>query len=619
MDERMQNMPAEVVAGPAVRKEKLQEWTRELQKYKAGKKSVEARAIGSEQWWKLRNETVSEAEGFRSRSAWLHNVIVSKHADAAEAYPQPRFLPREEMDRKQAEELSAIVPVILKQNKFKKTYSKAQWRKQKFGTAIYKIVWDGQKLGGLGDIGIETVSILNVFWEPGVEDIQKSKYFFHTELVDKEQLEAEYPEVKNELKERGFVAGKFLYDDNVPTDNKAVVIEIYYHKGGKLHYCKYVGTTVLYATENDPEMAQRGLYDHGKFPYVIDSLYPVEGSPSGYGFVDVCRNPQEEIDLMNTAVLKNTMAGATPRFFVRQNSDINEKELTDLTKVIVHTSGGLGEDAVRTIDYQPLQGNYISAIENKIAELRETSGNTETAAGTAPGGGVTAASAIAALQEASGKGSRDATASSYEVFEEMVEMCVELIRQFYTVPRKFRITNKAGQEEFVTYRNAGLQPQPMGVGPNGEEMFRLPVFDIEIVAEKQNAYTTLANNEMALQFFQLGFFDPNRVDQTLLCMEMMDFRGKEEIMNRVRQLGALNDRLQMVTSYAAALAAKHADGAALQQIAQIAGVETGAMPMPTGNVNVQSAAGGADSVKEHAIVEKSRKQSREASQPEEGT
>lgn len=617
MDEKMQNVPAEVAAGPAVDQKRLQAWTEELRKYKAGKRSVEERVIASEQWWKLRNGTVSEAEGFKSRSAWLHNVIVSKHADAAEAYPQPKFLPREATDRPQAEELSAIVPVILKQNKFKKTYSKAQWRKQKFGTAVYKIVWSGQKLGGLGDIGIESASLLNVFWEPGVEDIQKSKYFFHTELVDKEILEAQYPEVKNELKGKAVLISKFLYDDNVSTEDKVTVIEVYYHKGGKLHYCKYVGNTVLYATENDPKMAETGLYDHGKFPYVFDALYPVEGSPCGYGFVDICRNPQEEIDLMNTAILKNTMAGATPRFFVKQSSNINEKELTDLTKVIVHTTGNLGEDAVRVIDYQPLQGNYISAMESKIAELRETSGNTETAAGTAPGGGVTAASAIAALQEASGKGSRDATRSSYEAFEELTEMCVELIRQFYTAPRKFRITNKAGQEEFVTYRNDGLQPQSMGMSPNGEELMRLPVFDIEIVAEKQNAYTTLSNNEMALQFFQLGFFDPARVDQTLMCLEMMDFRNKAEVVNKVQQLGTLHDRLELVTSYAAALAAKHADGAALQQIAQIAGVQTGGM-MPAGPVNLQSAAGGADSVKEHATVEKSRKQSREASQPEEG-
>lgn len=617
MDERKQGMPAEVAAGKRVGREQLQEWTRVLQTYKAGKKSVENRVIESEQWWKLRHGGVSEDKAFQSKSAWLHNVVVSKHADAMAAYPQPGFLPREASDRQAAEELSSIVPVILQQNRFKKTYDKLQWEKQKFGTGVYKIIWDGRKLNGLGDIGIEAVSLLNVFWEPGVEDIQNSKYFFHAELMDKDLLKEQYPWVEDELKGKGFLTSKFIYDDNVPTDNKVTVIEIYYHKAGKLHYCKYVGTTVLYATENDPALAERGLYDHGKFPYAFDDLYPVEGSPCGYGFVDVCRNPQTEIDLMNTAILKNTMAGATPRFFVRQNAGVNKEQLLDLTNPIVETVNGLGEDSVRVIDYQPLQGNYIGAMEHKINELRETSGNTETSTGSTSSG-VTAASAIAALQEASGKGSRDATERSWEVFTEVVNMCVELIRQFYTAPRKFRITNKQGQEEFITYQNGGLQPQVVGQMPDGSPLTRMPVFDIEITAQKQNAYTTLANNEMAIQFFQLGFFDPARTDQTLMCLEMMDFRGKQEIVSKVRQMGDMNDRMQLLMSYAAALAAKHQDAAALQQLAQIAGVDPGPVMAPMGGVNVENAAGGAEGKKEHAAVEKSRRQSREASQPGEG-
>lgn len=611
----------------AVDAKRLQEWTKILQDYMAGKKLLENRVINSEQWWKLRNaelesevplsvEKMEAGSKFRSRSAWLHNVIVSKHADAVQAYPEAVFFPREPADRGEAERLRAIMPVVLKQNRFEKTWSKAWYRKLKFGTAIYKVVWDSRKLGGLGDIGVESVSVLNVFWEPGVEDIQESPYFFHTEMADKEDLARQYPQVKDELNGKGILISHFFYDDRVKTDDKVTVIEVYYHKRGALHYCKYVGTTVLYATENDPELVERGLYDHGKYPYVFDALFPVEGSPCGYGFVDICKNPQTEIDLLNTAFLKNAMAGATPRYMVRQEGGINEEELLDLSKAVVHTTVNLGEDSVRVIDYQPLQGNYINVLEGKIMEMRETSGNTETATGSTASG-VTAASAIAALQEASGKGSRDAIAASYDVFSEMVELCVELIRQFYTAPRKFRITGQQGEEQFVTYSNAGLQPQAMDVVVDGEQLMRLPVFDLEIAAQKQNAYSTIANNEMALQFFQLGFFDPARVDQTLLCLEMMDFRGKQEILQKVQKLGTIYDRMQMLISYAGALAAKHADAAALQQVAQIAGVPVGG-GFAGGEVDLQSAAGGYEGKKEHAVVEKSRKRAQEASQPEGG-
>ena len=170
--------------------ERLQEWTRILARYRAGKASVERRIIQAENWWKLRNTTEedktadSPRTGFRSRSGWLHNVIANKHADAMEAYPEPAVLPREPGDRQEAQTLSAILPVILEQNQFERTWSGAMWQKLKEGTGCYKVVWDKDKQGGLGDIAVERTNVLNLFWEPGVGDIQHSRYLFHTELMD---------------------------------------------------------------------------------------------------------------------------------------------------------------------------------------------------------------------------------------------------------------------------------------------------------------------------------------------------------------------------------------------------------------------------------------------------
>jgi hypothetical protein len=122
--------------------------------------------------------------------------------------------------------LSDIIPCILEQNHFEATYNEAMWRKMKTGTAVYKVVWDKNKLNGLGDIGVECVNVLNLFWEPGIIDIQKSRYVFHTELWDKDLLQERYPEeLKDGLKGNDFIASKFLYDDKVDTENKATVIE----------------------------------------------------------------------------------------------------------------------------------------------------------------------------------------------------------------------------------------------------------------------------------------------------------------------------------------------------------------------------------------------------------
>ena len=552
-----------------------QELTAVLQKYKAGKQSLERRVIAAENWWKLRNRFeedkrpgASSAGDFRAVSGWLHNVIVSKHADAMEAYPEPVILPREPDDRAEAELLSAVVPCILEQNAFERTWSDAMWQKLKTGTAAYRVGWDPDKLGGLGDISIERVDLLNLFWEPGIADIQRSKFVFCTHLEDNDELEEEFPQLRGRLRGNPFTATRFLYDDAVSLDGKSTVVEAYYRRkrAGRtvLHYVKYVGDTVLYSTEEgegdttvgdgteavpcevDSAIAPNaiGLYAHGRYPFVLDPLFPVEGSPCGYGFVDLCHNNQTAIDLMRSAIIKNTVVGATPRYFQRIDGSVNEEEFADLGRSLVHVSGNLGEDSLRQIGFSPLSGVYMDVLNSSIQELRETSGNTETSTGNISSG-VTAASAIAALQEASGKGSRDSTRSSYIAYAQIVELCIELIRQFYGLPRSFRIAGRAGAEEYIRFSNAGLCPRPQPFGA------ALPVFDVKVSAQKRNAYSRLSQNELAMELYRMGIFDEGKEQEALSCLRMMEFDGRDELIGRITASMGLREKLDELQKYKA--------------------------------------------------------------------
>ena len=613
--------PVAMAIGP----EQLRKFTQTLQQYKTGKARTENRIVASENWWKLRNTMEEQKQtnigadgGFTSKSGWLHNVIVSKHADAMESYPEPNILPREEGDKQEAQSLSDIIPCILEQNHFEATYSTAMWQKFKTGTGAYKAVWDQGKLNGLGDIAVECVSLLNVFWEPGITDIQKSRYFFQTELVDKALLAEQFPEVADKLKSQTFTSTKFLYDDTVTTENKHTVIEVYYHKyvGGKktLQYCKYVEDQVLYATENEPGMAERGLYDHGLYPYVFDPLFPIEGSPCGYGFVDLCSNPQTEIDLMKTSIVKNVMAGATPRYLSRQDGNVNEAEFLDLSKPIVHVQGNVDEASIRQIGAQPLDdGLCLNTLNITIQELRETSGNTETSTGNT-GSGVTAASAIAALQEASGKGSRDSTKAAYRAYAQIIELCIELIRQFYDLPRQFRIIGQYGAEQYISYSNAGIQPQHQGRDFGQDMGYRLPVFDVKISAQQKSVYTKVAQNELAIQFFQLGFFNPQLADQALMCLDMMEFDGKDGMMQKVAQNGTLFQKLQqymqLALSFAQVVQPQMAESIAQDIMQTMGGMGGGGMAMAGGMGNLFQQGN-----QENAVVAKARARSNSAAQP----
>lgn len=633
-----QVMPPEAMATRAtpIGSEQLKELTQILQKYKSGKAITEQRIIASENWWKLRNASTEQNDtdlvkkGFVSKSGWLHNVIVSKHADAMEAYPEPNILPREEGDRGEARMLSAIIPCVLEQNNFEETYDDAMWRKMKGGTAVYKVVWAKDKLNGLGDISVECANILNLFWEPGITDIQKSRYFFHTELCDKDLLEERYPEqLKDGLKNSAFISSKFLYDDNVDTENKATVIECYYHKfiNGKntLQYVKYVNDVVLYATENDmepqmdergqvkPPMALAGLYDHGLYPYVFDALFPIEGSPCGYGYVDICQNPQTEIDMLKTCFLKNARVGAVPRFFSRGDGTINEEEFLNLENPIVHAVGGIDDNALRPIDHKPIDGSYLNLLQWDVNELRETSGNTETSTGNVSSG-VTAASAIAALQEASGKGSRDSTLSAYRAYSEIVELCIELIRQFYNMPRKFRILGQYGAEQYIKYTNEGIQPQHQGMDFGQDMGTRLPMFDVRVSAQKKNTYTKVTQNELALQFFQFGFFNPQMTDQALMCLDLMEFDGRDGVMQKVAQNGTMFDKLMQYMQLALMLAQQ-----AAPQYVQMIAMDMQNMGVSSANMGGGPAPSMSVPPQEHGAVRNARAKAQNASQPGGGT
>lgn len=622
-----------------VGKEQLKKFTKILREYKAGKARTEQRIIAAENWWKLRNTAEEQKKteigadgGFVSVSAWLHNVITSKHADAIEAYPEPNILPREEGDKGEAQMLSSVVPCVLEQNEFEATYNDAMWSKMKFGTAAYKVVWDKNIAGGLGDIRVDKLNLLNVYWEPGVEKIQKSRYIFQTELVDKDILRQRYPELEGSLKGQGVLSAKFLYDDTVNTADKATVIEVYYHvfQGGKrvLHYCKYVEDHVLYSTENETQpvtdelgqpiaapMAQTGLYDHGEFPFVFDPLFPIEGSPCGYGFIDLGLNPQIAIDLMNTAFVKNTVVGAIPRYISNNDeASINESEMLDTKNPVIHIKGSIDEMSLRLMPHNSLDGNYLNLLDRYIQEMRETTGNTETSTGNIASG-VTAASAIAALQEAAGKGSRDSNQASYRAYEKIVKLCIELIRQFYTLPRQFRILGEYGTMQFVQYSNQGLMQQQPGFG--GEMGYRKPEFDIKVYAQKRSVYTKVANNEMAIQFFQLGFFNPQAAEQTLMCLEMMDFDGKDEIMQKVAKNARVFQMFAFYVQQCFMMAQATGNAALAQQAAmdmqQYLGM--GGM-MPQGGAELASL--GQNNPAESGVTKNARQRTANTTAPKEG-
>ena len=616
------------VLSQVIGKEQIAKANTTLQKYKEGKANLEQRIVDNEQWYKIRHWECmrDKTQAIQPTSAWLFNCIANKHADAMDNFPSPNVLPREEGDKGEAEMLTSILPVILDQNDFEATYSDVMNYKLKMGTGVYGVFWDKSKLNGLGDISIHKIDLINLFWESGIMDIQKSRNLFHVELADNDTLVQTYPQLQGKLGTATMDITKYVYDDKVDTNDKSIVVDWYYKKNvnGKtvLHYCKYVNDEVLFATENDPNFAERGWYDHGLYPFVFDPLFTTEGTPTGFGYIDVGKDSQAYIDRGNQAIMQNMLANAKPRHFIRDDGSVNEEEYADLSKDFIHVDGTLGQDSILPVQGKPLNDIYVAVINNKIEELKETTGNRDVSNGGTTGG-VTAASGLAAQIEAGSKQSRDNSKGSYRTFRKLCLMVIELIRQFYDLPRCFRIMGENGAARFVQYSNAGIQPQAQGFEMGMDMGYRLPLFDIEITAQKQSPYSKMAQNELALQFFGAGFFNPQMADQALACLDMMDFDRKHFIMQKIAENGGMYQQMLMMQQQMLGLAqiVDQTQGTNLaEQIAS--GIMGGAPIAPSGGgmapaqkVEETEALGGKEGTKEPSTTKKARQRVAESTDP----
>lgn len=546
-----------------------------FQKYKEKKAKLEAKLDTFEKFWQLKHWEVLEnrnTDRIEPVSAWLVNTILNKHADAMDNYPEPNVLPRAADDEATAKILSKVIPAILEQNKFKKTYSACMWDKNKFGGGIYGIFWNNEKAGGLGDIDIKRTDISQLFWKPGIENIQDSPNLFMINYMDIDELKARYPDIKLEGGDTTDALKYIYYGENIEAENMVPVFDWYYKRRIKtvdnngipmfkqvVHYCKFVNEQVLYATENAPQFADSGWLQHGDYPFVVDVLLPMKANVIGMGYIDLIADDQLYVDRLRRNILESADWNSRPRSIVNSSGGLKEEEYLDTNNAVIHFDGHLGDDSFRQLTPNPLPPIYQNVLLETIQEMKDTSGNT--AASQGQNSNVTTASGIASLQEAAGKLSRDSSSESYEAFSEVCYQVIELIRQFYTEQRTFRITGEDGTNEYVQFDNSGLVAQEQGQIPlpDGSVLDlgkREPVLDIQVKPQKKSAYSKESQNQTAINLYNMGFFAPGNGDASLACLKMMDFDGVEKIREEVQKNATLFMQVQQLSNLLLQIAPK---------------------------------------------------------------
>ncbi len=554
----------------------------QLAHYRAAKAVTDSRISEEAAWWAARHAggqsgsaRADDRRGTRPTSAWLFSSISNKHADLCDARPTCVALPRDPADEAEAARLSDILPAIAARVGFAETYSENTWSKLKHGIAAYGVFWNPALAAGIGDIDIRRLDVRNIFWDPGVRDIQESPALFVVGLESSEALALRYPQFaaaraarrtdpdaltpelgghyldRPTAAEGGLDTGAVALGGGIagalggafaaglsggsasPMGDRTAVVDWYYKRPGpdgvtRLHFCKLAGDTLLYASENDPAYAERGWYDHGLYPIVLDVLYPEEGTPGGYGLIAVGRNPQGYIDELDGHILSYANHASRVRYWAKRSLGVSEREFLDPDRSIIEVEGDLDEEKLRQITLSPMDGLLTEIRRMKIDELKETTGNRDVSQGSTSGG-VTAASAITALQEAGNKGSRDMIMGTYRAYTRIMEQVVELIRQFYDGVRCFRIPAAGGGYTYLHYANTALLEHPVAAGAGGEPRYRRPLFDMEVRAEREAPLDRAGRNQLMLELFRAGMLDPEHEVAARRALAGMDFEGIDRL------------------------------------------------------------------------------------------
>lgn len=533
---------------------KVAEFESILYKYRDGKQFLDEKIKNDYEWWKQRHWHLLKgkqvAEGSKTvdmvnkepepTTAHLFNCIQNKHADAMDNIPELIFLPVSKDDEQKCSILNKIIPVVNERSKFTRAYSGCWYDKLIAGAGIYFVGWNQDLYYGLGDVEIKKVDPLKLFWKPGINNIQESPYTFYVEELPSAEVKELYPFLTITTGNTLALKEHQKAEQDIEQDIVQLV-HCYYKVNNRIHYCYFCCGQVIYASENDDRFKATGYYLHGKHPFVIDSCYSIYNSPFGFSLLDVEKSTQELIDKYTQLTVKNVKDNAAGKKFYDRNSGVNLGDLQDPGKEYVAVNS-INDGVIRHVEVKDITANMSGLINNKVAEMNETSGNRDfTQGGTVAG--VTSASAIAALQESGSKGSRDLIKNTYEAMKEIGEMEIEIMRQRYQNTRFFRITGTEEEYDFVEFNNQDLLPREIEQ-EDGQPILHTPVFDVKIKAQKQSPFSTMANNEQYLNFFKAGMFNPQIADQALLCVELLEFEGKENLIRKLKENGTLLQTVQ---------------------------------------------------------------------------
>ena len=508
----------------------------------------------------IRQLRQDERSGTAPAGNTLGSCVDNAIADQIDNLPEAQLLPEREETARSAEEMSDVVSYVLYHAGWPGKYQTIMEDAVVTGTGVAEVFWDAEAEDGEGMVGVLAWHPEDFYPDPAVENLQDGRACFKVTHTTVDWVEAHYPHARGYVGEdRSLPWQEGLGEDAPQDDARTTLIEFWYKRYDaesrctRVHMAQMAGGALLYSTElgfggADKAAYADGVYAHGQYPFTLYKFRHVWRRPFGTGLIHDYRETQSAIDRYTKYIDDNARQSSIQRHFIRRGSGINAEDVADMRKTIIEWEGSDIREVLQTVQAQPLNGQVYEMLTYLADSMKQDCEQNQFTRGEA-GLGVTAASAIEALQNAGNKITRWHTEIFKDAFREMVEQIIWVLSEYLEPGRTLRIVGGWDSTGQMRDRLVTL----IAPGAEGAGLMR-PAYAVRVQVQKNNPMQIQADNEFLQQVVEVCAKAGQPMPPETVVRLMEGYRTKNSVLaaleessrtaQRIAQLEAENEALR---------------------------------------------------------------------------
>ena len=491
----------------------------------------------------MRQLRQDEKSGTAPASNTLNSCIDNVIADQIDNMPEAKLVPEREETANSAEEMSDIVAYALYHAEWPDVYQQLMEDAAVTGTGVAQTFLDEDLEDGEGMVNVLAWHPEDFYPDPMYENIQDGRGCFKVTRTTVAWVCEHYPHAA------GYVKG----DDSARPEDRAdptfeapegdeptTLIEFWYKRYDakarrtRVHMAQLAGQALLYSTElgfggAGKNEYREGVYAHGQYPFVLFRYRKVFRRPFGTGLVHDYRETQNAIDRYAKYIDDNARESSVQRHFVRSGSGVNAEDVADYSKTVIEWDGTDIREVLQTVQAAPLNNQVYQIMNYHVDTMKQDCGQNQFTRGEG-GLGVTAATAIQALQEAGGKITRWHTEQFKSAFRDLVVQIMWLMSEYLTPDRKLMIVGGWDSTGNMDRRLVSLAAP----AAEGDAMKR-PAYSVRVQVQRNNPLQIQADNEFLQQVAQVcaQYGQPLPPETVIRLME--GYRTKSSVLRAVEE------------------------------------------------------------------------------------